>query len=529
MKIRALGILAVMMFIMAGTALAQNTEIQDAKAFMRTVAAAMGTDKIKTMEYTGSGTVRAFGQSFSVNDDWPRFEMPTFKRVIDFDAKYSREDLTRRQGNNPPRGGGGTPLQGEQTQITVVNGNFAWNVNGTNIAPQPTAAEQRQIDIMLTPHGFVKAALEATDLKAHTMMMALDDGTIGKTAGPAGRKVTYVAFTALGKYQMSGAVDDQLMLERAQTWMGNPLIGDHNYQWDFKAYKDWGNGIKFPTNLHQHTVDVRFNGHHGYDINVSAVTVNGNVGVAAVPDNVRNARPPAVQIATTQLANGVWLIGGGSHNSVAIEFKDFITVVEAPLNEERSLAVIKEVQKLIPNKMIRYLVVTHHHFDHSGGIRTYATTGATLIVHDASRQFYEEEVFYPHPRLMMPDVMSLYYPRFAANKLAVFDTVRSNPENRQKHVISDGTRTLELHPMQGLNHAADMLLAYLPTEKILINADLYSPAAPNAQPPAVNPNMTSLNNNIQRLRLDVQTHVPIHGVPGPHADFVRIMSRPSNN
>lgn len=528
MKIKALGVLAIMLLLMAGTAVAQTTVIQDAKAYMQTVAAAMGTSNIKTMEYTGTGTVRAFGQSFSINDDWPRFDMPAFKRVIDFDAKYSREDLTRRQGNNPPRGGGGTPLQGDQQQITIVNGDFAWNLNGANVAPQPTAAEQRQIDVMLTPHGFVKAALQASDLTAVTMMMALDDGTIGKTAGPGGRKVTYVAFTALGKYKMSGAIDDQNMLERAQTWMGNPVIGDHNYQWDYKAYKDWGNGVKFPTNLHQHNVDVRYNGHHGYDINVTAVTVNGPSVVAAVPDAVRQARAPAVQVASTKLADGVWLIAGGSHNSVAMEFKDFITVIEAPLNEERSLAVIKEVQKLIPNKMIRYLVVTHHHFDHSGGIRTYVTQGATVVSHEASQKFYEEEVFYPHPRLMMPDVMSTYYPRFASNKLPVFDPVRVSPENRLKHVIGDGTRTLEIHPVQGLNHTADMLVAYLPTEKILINADLYSPPAAGAQPPAINPNITSLNNNIQRLKLDVRQHVPIHGIPGTHDDFMRVVGRPSN-
>jgi glyoxylase-like metal-dependent hydrolase (beta-lactamase superfamily II) len=527
MKIRVLVVFAIL--LMVGTAAAQTVVHPDAKAVVQAAATAMGTNNIRTMEYTGTGSVRAFGQSFSINDDWPRFDMPAFKRVIDFGAKYSREDLTRRQGNNPPRGGGGTPLQGDQQQITLVNGNFAWNLNGTNVVPQPTAAEQRQIDIILTPHGFIKAALEATDLTAITMMMALDDGTIGKTAGPAGRKVTYIAFTALGKYKMSGAIDDQNMLERAQTWMGNPVIGDHNYQWDFKAYKDFGNGVKFPTNLHQHTVDVRYNGHHGYDINVTGVTVNQPVQVAAVPDNVRTARAPAVQVNSTQLADGVFLIGGGSHNSVAVSFRDFITVIEAPLNEERSLAVIREVQRVIPNKPIRYLVVTHHHFDHSGGIRTFVTQGATIVTHDASRRFYEEEVFYPHPRLMMPDAMSTYYPRFAANKLPVFDTVRPSPENKLKYIISDGERTLELHPVQGLNHAADMLVAYLPTQKILVNADLYSPPAQGAQPPAVNQSMTTLNNNIQRLRLDVVRHVPIHGNPGTHEEFLRIVGRPSNN
>jgi glyoxylase-like metal-dependent hydrolase (beta-lactamase superfamily II) len=175
------------------------------------------------------------------------------------------------------------------------------------------------------------------------------------------------------------------------------------------------------------------------------------------------------------------------------------------------------------------VVVTHHHFDHSGGIRTFVTQGATIVTHEASRSFYEDEVFYPHARMMMPDAMSTYYPRFASNKLPVFDTVRPSPENKLKHVISDGERTLELHAMQGLNHAADMLIAYLPTQKILVNADLYSPPAQGAQPPAVSPSMTSLNNNIQRLKLDVRQHVPIHGNPGTHEEFLRIVGRPSNN
>ena len=87
---------------------------------------------------------------------------------------------------------------------------------------------------------------------------------------------------------------------------------------------------------------------------------------------------------------------------------------------------------------------------------------------------------------------------------------------------------MDIHPVQGLNHNSNMLIVHLPAEKILINADLYSPAAPGAQPPAVNPNMTTLRQNIQRLKLDVTQHVPIHGIAGPHADFMRIAGSGSN-
>ena len=81
----------------------------------------------------------------------------------------------------------------------------------------------------------------------------------------------------------------------------------------------------------------------------------------------------------------------------------------------------------------------------------------------------------------------------------------------QKYVLSDGVRVLDVYPVQGLNHASTMLLAYFPKEKILVNADLYSPPAQGAPAPAPNANMRTLRQNIQRLKLDVAQHVPIHG------------------
>jgi hypothetical protein len=85
-----------------------------------------------------------------------------------------------------------------------------------------------------------------------------------------------------------------------------------------------------------------------------------------------------------------------------------------------------------------------------------------------------------------------------------------------------------MHHVQGLQHAADMLMVYLPTERILVNADLYSPPAPGAAAPPQNPNMISLNQNIKRLKLDVATHVPIHGRVGTNDEFVKIMGTSSN-
>jgi len=162
-------------------------------------------------------------------------------------------------------------------------------------------------------------------------------------------------------------------------------------------------------------------------------------------------------------------------------------------------------------------VNTHHHFDHSGGLRTYVSQGAMVLATPANLEFYRTVMFYPRPRTLQPDRLETFAPMFTVSRRPV----PMEPVN-QKYVVSDGTRTLELHPVAGNPHAVGMLMAYLPAEKILVNGDLYAPPAPNAPAARPNPAMTSLMNNIRRLKLDVARHVPIHGAPGPHAQFAQM-------
>ena len=262
------------------------------------------------------------------------------------------------------------------------------------------------------------------------------------------RKSTIVSFTALGKYRVNGTINNQNQVELVQTWIANPVLGDTLYKTRYSDYKDFS-GVKFPTVLHSHYGDVRLNpGHNVQEIRVSNVQPNVTVATLAVPDNVRQAAAPPVRVESQKLADGVWLLGGGSHNSLAVEFRDFMAVVDGPLSEERSLAVMAEVQKLVPSKPIRYVVNTHHHFDHSGGLRTYVAEGATIITHQGNRAFYENVAFHPGARPLQPDRLSL------APRAPVFETVN------QKYVLSDGVRTMDVHLVQGLGHAQGMLVAY---------------------------------------------------------------------
>jgi hypothetical protein len=85
---------------------------------------------------------------------------------------------------------------------------------------------------------------------------------------------------------------------------------------------------------------------------------------------------------------------------------------------------------------------------------------------------------------------------------------------------------MEMYPVTQLAHAASMLIAYLPTEKILINADLFSPPAPGATPPATpNPSTVTLRRNIQRLKLDVAQHVPLHGRVATNEEFLAVVGK----
>jgi glyoxylase-like metal-dependent hydrolase (beta-lactamase superfamily II) len=224
-------------------------------------------------------------------------------------------------------------------------------------------------------------------------------------------------------------------------------------------------------------------------------------------------------VQTTKLGEGVYYLAGGSHHSVAVEFRDFTALVEAPQDEARVTAVIEAVYKAIPNKPIRYVVNSHHHFDHLGGLRTAFHEGATIVTHQSNRDFYKQELLSYAARTLQPDRLSLYPPTELAEGYQL-ETVDI------KDTISDGTRNLDVYYVQGSPHAEGMLMAYLPREKILIEADMYTPPAPDAQLPAMPPPAAvNLYNNIKAYRLDVTTMAPLHGRVVPWGDFLKFVQK----
>jgi len=503
------------------------TDAQSAQTVLQAAAQAMGTNNLRCVTYTGAGYVGLVGQNYDIRDDWARVELASYTRTINFEQRAAREERVIRQGSYPARGGGGIPIQGEQRQIQLVADKVAWNIQGTNTVPAPQAAELRQLDLWLNPHGFIKAAMAPG--ANPVLITRYEGGALGGLNATRLRRLNVISITVLGKYRVNATINDQNLVERVQTWIPNPVRGDMNQEGEYTQWRDVM-GVKFPGNFHHHTdwddetQPPNYNGgHNSLTFNVKDIRVNDCGEPITAPQEVQKATVPPVQVQTTKLAEGVYYLAGGSHHSVAVEFRDFTVLVEAPQNEQRTLAVIEATYKAIPNKPIRYVVNSHHHFDHLGGIRTAFHEGAAIVTHVSNRDFYKQEVLTYAPRMLEPDRLSLHPPtEFAEGyQLETID---------MKGTISDGTRNLDIYYVQGSPHAEGMVMAYLPRERILIEADIYTPPAMGAQLPATPPPAAvNLYDNIMAHRLDVQTIAPLHGRVVPFAEFLKFVGKSGTN
>jgi glyoxylase-like metal-dependent hydrolase (beta-lactamase superfamily II) len=442
------------------------------------VAKAMGgAAGVKSIQYSGSGVNFQVGQNYSPDLPWPRFIVKSYTRAVNYETAALRDELVRLQGEDPPRGGGGQPVRGEQRQIFVVNGDFTWTVTGDAVNPTPVALIDRQLQLWTTPHGVVKAAM-------------------ANKATVQGRAIS---FTVPGKFRVKATVDAQNLVERIEAVAPHAVLGDVPVDIRYSDYKDFS-GVKFPTKIKQ-TIGA----YPALELTVSDVQPNVAVDIA-VPDPVRQTPTPYARVTSQMVAEGVWFLSGGSHNSALIEMKDHLILVESPLNDDRAGAVLAEVKNLVANKPIKYVVSTHHHFDHSGGLRGVVADGATVIAHDVNKAFLDKAL--AAPSTVNPDRLA------KSGKKATVEGMRD------KRVLTDGARTVELIHIAGNTHHAGLIMAYLPKEKLLIEADAYTPLPPNAPaPPAANPFSVNLADNLKRLNLAVDQILPLHGRIVPVAEL----------
>ena len=207
-----------------------------------------------SIQYSGTGMNAFFGQALLAGQEWPRRGLSGYTRTINYEQRAGREELNFAQ-----------PQFGGQQQNTQVNGDKAWNVGPNGPAPQLATAEERQLFIWLTPHGFVKGA------------MAAGNATLSEKEG-----ADIISFTALGKFKVDGTIDAQNLVTKVETRIPNPVLGDTDVVATYADYKDFS-GIKFPTKI-----VITEGGFPIWDLTITSVMPNATLDLP-VPEAVAAA------------------------------------------------------------------------------------------------------------------------------------------------------------------------------------------------------------------------------------------------
>jgi glyoxylase-like metal-dependent hydrolase (beta-lactamase superfamily II) len=473
---------------------AQNVT-QDVTDVIGAAAAAMGTTGLDAIQYSGTGSTNPTGQAFTSGGPWPQFTVTKYLMSVNYTVPAMRQELTRIDDQLPTRGGGAggfNPATG-QGGIRPIPGDIIQNQTTDG------RTEAGAINIWLTPHGFLKGA-------------AANAGT-ARTSIVRGKRA--LSFTAFGKYTVTGTLSDRNLVERVETRMDVSFTGDTLFEGIYSEYRDFG-GVKFP----MHIV-LRQGGYATLELRVSdvqsnsppALGVRGNPPRGGGPAATAGAPPGAAARAEPEkIADGIWFMTPGAEGSILVEFKDYVVLVEAPGNDGQTLSTIADVKRMRPDKRIKYVVNTHHHADHAGGLRACVAEGIPIITHQTHKRYYEQEIF-RNPHTLNPDRLA------RAPRTPVVETVSD------KRVLTDGAMTMEIHLMRGQPHSEGLLMVYIPKEKVLIQADAFAPR-PGAKPlPAPSPYTVNLVDNVARLKLDVARVVHIHGGITPFADVLTAAGR----
>ena len=466
MKALVLGVLATLFWSAAAAA-------QDAGAVVAEATKVMGVTGLRSITFAGSAATGNFGQSRTISFGLSSTRIPDYIRTIDFTKPAS---LATGSTEPPPVKGAPPPQPGTYIQ---------------NITPSDSAWAQ-QLQIWSTPWGFlIGAATHKPTMQSRTV----DDVRYRVVSWTPDQKAPSGA-----SYRLEGFINDENVVERVHTWVEHPLMGDLLVETRFVNYQDAG-GLKVPAQIHQSQ-----GGMETFVANITGVRINpDNLDELMTPPETRAGNlptpsPPAA-VASEKLAEGVYRITGG-YVSLAVEFKDYVVVLEAGQNEARGLAVLSETRRLFPQKRIKYVVNTHAHFDHAGGLPPFVAEGITIITDDNNKYFLLPAL--GEPRTLVGDALA------RSKKKPVIDGVE------KRLVLKDATRTLELHHVEMLEHSDGMLIAYLPKERILFTADFPMPVA--GQP--LNPSTATLIENVNRLGLDFDKYVTVHA-PVPDRPLTR--------
>jgi glyoxylase-like metal-dependent hydrolase (beta-lactamase superfamily II) len=448
---------------------------------------------VKDVQRTGSGTAHNQGQSL-------RPGTPYTTRTV---ALTSVSDLARGRSSTEqittPSGGIRTPsrsvLRGEDGFTVAMLTNVMAPMSPAAVAAARTALRRDPAALLLTAAG-----------RAETLR-DLGEATFEK------RRHRVITFADSDGSQIALYLDAQTRrVAKIETLTDNAVLGDTVTELVLSDYRSV-NGVQLP-----HRVVTRVGGDVIQDLRFSEIRVNTSPADAVFepPAGAVTAKLSAGPgtVVAKKLAEGVFFVEGSSHNSLAVVLADSILLVEAPLGEERSQAVLAKLAEVAPGKPVRTVVATHYHYDHSGGLRAHIARGATIVTTAGNRAFLTKLAAAPH--VIKPDTLS---------RKPVPPTIEVVAN---KKVLGDSAHPVELYDVGPSPHVDEMLVAYLPKDKLLFVSDLFSIPPQGPIPPGT-PANRDFSDKLKKLGLDVQIIAPGHGRTGTIEDLQKALDTPAPN
>ena len=459
------------------------TASPEERALYETVSALGGGDRffnVNALVLEGEGTNWNVGQDMTIDATGQTFRVTSYRRSIDLANGRMLVQQTRTptfayfQGPQP------------QQQVLGLDGDIAYSATSSGNATRGSAQAVRDRTAELYHHPVVlmRAALggqaKLSNLRTEGSERLLD------ITLPSGQVFTLLTDASTH------------VPSRIRSASYHPNLGDVIVETTFADYAE-ASGLTVPRHLVT-SID-RFK---ATELRLPRAVIPTQPEDLTAPPAVRDAAapgPPQVTVTADVIAPGVWLLGGQSHHSALVEFSDHLLLVEAPQSEARTLAVIAKASEVVPGKPLTHMLSSHFHFDHSAGLRAAVAAGLTVITHEGNTAYYKEAAGRPHT--LQPDTLAKT-PRPA--------TVEGVGDSR---VLEDATRRVELYHIAGNPHGDTLLMAYLPRERVLIEADAFSPGG------TLHPYAANLLEQIRARKLRVDRIVPLHGAVAPLSELVK--------
>jgi glyoxylase-like metal-dependent hydrolase (beta-lactamase superfamily II) len=471
-------------FTLVGTCLAflcGSAMAQDAKATIAAAQKALGD--VKSITYSGSAKDVSFQQCGANSVQMickgthdPMRPINNYVRVIDLTAPASRAT-------------GATNNIGAGGSTAVAAGTFFQGVTAQQADTSNPWAQS--LELYITPWGFLKGAADnnATVAKKGKFNILTWSPKVKAVSGKA--------------YTINGYVDEKTnLVDHVETWLGENIMGDMHILATYSGWKDFG-GAMAPAKIVQTRGGFPF-----FEVDVTSAKANPSDVATLVPAPAAKGGPgggggapgqaPAMKVETEKLGEGLWRLttGPGSYDSVVVEFKDHVMLLEAGQSIARGTAYVAKVKELVPNKPIRYVMNTHPHSDHTGGLPVLVAEGATIITHQNNKEFLEKSL--NTPRTLLDDVLAKNPKKAKVEGIG------------EKKVYSDGTRVVEMYHIPPAPHSNGLIIAYIPKEKIIFQGDFsVTPGQP------ANDHVKALVPVLEKLNLDFDRYINVHTSPMP--------------